>query len=289
MEKIWINGKTLPLADARINVEDRGFQFADGVYEVIRIYNRQPFTLREHLARLERSCAGIDLSNAFNSAELAAEISRFIEINGPTEGMVYLQITRGVAPRNHIVADDMKPTILFYTRPLSSPALPGEGVGIKLFTVPDDRWQRCWIKAIALLPNVLAKNVAVRAGADEAVFLNDQIVTECSASNLFAIRDGHLCTHPIGAKVLPGITRLLLQDIAAQLNIQFSETPFTEKEAMAADELFITSTTRELNWVSHWNGGEMWSGCGPITRQLHAAYVARVRAATRSRSAAAVA
>jgi D-alanine transaminase len=280
MEKIWLNGKTLPLSEARISVEDRGFQFADGVYEVIRIYNRHPFTLREHLARLERSCEGIDLPNAFNASELAAEILRFIDLNGPAEGMVYLQITRGAAPRNHIVPDQITPTILFYTRPLPSPAPPGEGAGMKLFTVADERWHRCWIKAIALLPNVLAKNFAVRAGGDEAVFILENTVTECSASNLFAIRNGRICTHPIGPKVLPGITRLILKDLAAELNLEFSEAPFTEQHAMAADELFITSTTRELNWVSHWNNQEIWKSCGPITQKLHSAYTHRVHAAT---------
>ena len=276
MESLWLNGEILPLSDAKISVEDRGFQFADGVYEVIRIYNGQPFTLDEHLRRLERSCKGIELPHAFDRDELATEIRRFVEAEGPSEGMVYLQVTRGDAPRNHVFPARVKPTVLFYTRALPAVALPGKGEGVRLRTVPDERWKRCWIKAIALLPNVLAKNTAVAAGADEAVFVEDGIVSECSTSNLFAVISGKVITHPIGPKVLPGITRLLLIELSKQIGIELIERPLLEAEAMAADELFITSTTRELNWVGSWNDRPVSKTCGPVTQKLHQAYVERV-------------
>src|SRR2546423_5289106 len=158
-ELVWLNGETLPLADARISVEDRGYQFADGVYEVIRIYNGRTFTLTEHLERLRRSCEGIQLPDAFDIDELTAEITRFVESSRLTDGMVYLQVTRGVAPRNHVFPGaGTEPTILFYTRSLPPLPAPGAGEGAKLHSVPDERWKRCWIKSIALLPNVLAKN-----------------------------------------------------------------------------------------------------------------------------------
>src|SRR5437016_7648771 len=240
-ESIWLNGEILPLAEAKIGVEDRGYQFADGVYDVIRIYNNRPFTLAEHLRRLERSCADIELPHAFDRDHLSAEITKFIEREDLPDGMVYIQVTRGAAPRNHIFPESVEPTILFYTRALTPMDAPGEGMGVKLRSVPDERWKRCWIKSIALLANVLAKNAAVAAGADEAVFVENGIVTECSASNLFAVIKSEAITHPVGPKVLPGITRLLLLDLAKQIGVPLIERPLRESEAVSADELFITS------------------------------------------------
>ena len=280
-EWIWIDGQTIPMSQARIGVEDRGYQFADGVYEVIRLYDGVPFTLSEHLDRLARSAGSIDITVPWPKARLAAEIGKFISHTGMGEGMVYLQLTRGCSPRNHIIAPNLAPTLLFYVRPLP-PVLPaGRAEGAKLMSVPDERWKRCWIKAIALLPNVLAKNQAVSAGFDEAVFIDDGMVNECSASNFFAVIDGRLVTHPVGPKVLPGITRAVLLQCAARLGIPVEERPIREAEAIAADELFITSTTREISWVSHWNDRHAGSSrCGPVTLALHQALQERVREET---------
>lgn len=288
MEMIWIDGEVIPLIDAKVSVEDRGFQFADGVYEVIRIYEGKPFTLKEHLQRLEKSCEGIRLADAFDRVRLTREITRFVDASGVVDGMVYLQVTRGVSPRNHIFPAQAQPTILFYVRALPPVPAPGEGEGVKLHSVPDERWKRCWIKAIALLPNVLAKNEAIELGADEAVFVENGIASECSASSLFAVIGGKVVTHPVGPKVLPGITRLLLAQISPEIGIDFIERPLLESEAMAADELFITSTTRELNWVKSWDEKLVARGCGPVTRKLHRAYAERVKQETRSHSLVAV-
>src|SRR5882762_1704008 len=280
-EMIWLNGEVLPLAEARIGVEDRGFQFADGVYEVVRIYNGRAFTLAEHLDRLERSCDGIRLKNSLSKAELTREISRFIERSPVREGMIYLQITRGAAPRSHIFAPS-RPTVLFYARPLPPVAPAGSAEGLKLISQNDERWQRCWIKSIALLPNVLAKNAAVSAGCDEAVFVEKGIVTECSASNFFAVAGGKVLTHPVGPKVLPGITRLVLMDLCKQLDAPFVERAISEAECLAADEVFITSTTREIGWVARWNDRVIGNGeCGAITRRIHGAYQKLVGERTR--------
>src|SRR5207302_10469458 len=139
-----------------------------------------------------------------------------------------------------------------------------------LMSAEDDRWKRCWIKSIALLPNVLAKNRAVNAGADEAVFIENGFVTECSASNLFAVIGGKLVTHPVGSKVLPGITRAVLLDCATDLKIEVDERPVREEEAVRAAELFITSTTREIGWVARWNDRYIGQArCGPVTPALH--------------------
>jgi len=140
-------------------------------------------------------------------------------------------LTRGIAPRNHIFPDVSEPTLLFYVRPVKSIPAPGCGEGIKLLSVPDDRWKRCWIKTTSLLPNVLAKNAAIAAGADEAAFVEGGFVTECSSSNLFAVIGGKLVTHPIGSKVLPGITRMVLLEIAGEMGIEVDERAIGENEA----------------------------------------------------------
>lgn len=280
-QKIWINGEIIPMAEARISVEDRGFQFADGVYEVIRFYNGRPFTVAQHLARLEKSAAGIELALPTPGETLATEIRRFITQSGVREGMVYLQLTRGAAERNHAFPSPVRPTLLFYVRPLPPPQLPGEGEGMKLLPVPDERWKRCWIKSIALLPNVLAKNQAIAAGFDEAVFIDGGVVSECSATNLFAVISGKLVTHPVGSRVLPGITRAQLLDCATELDIETDERPLREEEAIRASELFITSTTREVNWVARWNDRYIGQArCGDMTQALHHALRRRVAAET---------
>ena len=275
---VWINGEIVPMSEARIGVEDRGFQFADGVYEVIRLYHGKPFTLREHLARLERSANAIEIPMPMDVSSLSDEIAKLVTRSGVRDGMVYLQLTRGVAERQHAFPPRLRPTLLFYARPLPPPQLPWEGEGVRLLAVPDERWKRCWIKTIALLPNVLAKNQAISQGADEAVYIDDGVVTECSVSNLFAVIGGKLVTHPVGSKVLPGITRAVLLDCAASLGLTVDERGFVEEEALRASELFITSTTREVSWVARWNDRYIGQArCGPVTLALHRALSKRIR------------
>jgi D-alanine transaminase len=270
-EWIWFNGEVIPLSKAHVSVEDRGFQFADGVYEVIRIYNGKPFAMSQHLERLEKSAAGIQMTVPWDAEKLTAQISALLDRCAGREGMIYLQLTRGVAPRNHVYGQ-AKPTLLFYFRPLPPATAPGDGEGVKLLAVPDERWKRCWIKSIALLPNVLAKNQAVTAGADEAVFIAGDTVTECSASNIFAVIGKKLVTHPVGSKVLPGITRAILLDLVPGVGLEVDERALREDEARRADELFITSTTREISWVARWNDRYIGQGrCGGMTKKLHAA------------------
>jgi len=282
LDLIWINGEILHLSDARISVEDRGYQFADGVYEVIRLYGGKPFTLEPHLDRLIQSARGIEMNVPLEKPALTSEIRKIVAKSGVADGFVYLQLTRGVAPRNHVFPDNAKPTLLFYARPLPPPQLPGVGEGVKLMAVEDERWKRCWIKSIALLPNVLAKNKAVAAGADEAVFIDGGVVTECSASNIFAVIGGKVVTHPVGSKVLPGITRAVLLDCAATLGIEVDERGFVEEEAIRASELFITSTTREVSWVARWNDRYIGQArCGPVTLSLHKELRRRVTAETK--------
>jgi len=270
-ESIWLNGDIMPLAEARIGVEDRGFQFADGIYEVIRLYNGKPFTLDAHLRRLQKSARDIQLPLPIELADLQNEIAKFLTRAPLRDGMIYLQLTRGSAPRSHAFPQ-CKPTLLFYVRVLPPIPEPPAAEGVKLLTVPDERWKRCWIKSVALLPNVLAKNQALAAGADEAVFIDNDLVTECSSSNVFAVIGQHLITHPVGSKVLPGITRQVLLELAPKLGLNVDERPFSEEEARRADEIFITSATREISWAARWNDRRVGQGrCGPITLKLHSA------------------
>ncbi len=276
-EWIWLNGEILPMADARLGIEDRGFQFADGVYEVIRLYNGKPFALAAHLQRLWNSAVDIQLTPPLTTDALAIAVQRLIDRVDPGDAVLYMQLTRGVAPRSHLFPEVAEPTLLFYIRAVNRSPAPGEGEGTKLLSVPDDRWKRCWIKTISLLPNILAKNAAVAAGADEAVFIDAGFVTECSASNLFAVIGGKLVTAPIGSKVLPGITRMVLLEIAHELEIEVDERAIGEDEAAWASELFITSTLKEIAWVSRWNDIYIGKGrCGPVTAKLHRAFRERI-------------
>src|SRR6478672_3831084 len=278
---VWINGEIVPMAEARVGVEDRGYQFADGVYEVIRLYRGKPFTLREHLDRLEKSAAAIGLALPISRAAMEDGLAKLVARSGVAEGMIYLQASRGVSPRNHVFPETPTSTIVAYCRELPPVPAPGTGEGAKLLAVADDRWKRCWIKSIALLANVLAKNEAVSKGYDEAVFVDGGIVTECSTCNLFAVINGRLVTHPVGSRVLPGITREVLLTCAAELGIEVDERSLREEEAMRAQELFITSTTREISWVARWNDKYIGQGrCGPITLKLHKALQEKVKQET---------
>ncbi len=266
------------MADARIGVEDRGYQFADGVYEVVRLYDGHPYTLDAHMRRLWNSAIDIQITPPLTPNLLADEVGKFLARTDVGDAQLYMQLTRGISPRNHVFPEVVEPTLLFYLQPTIPLSTPGAGSGVQLLAVPDERWKRCWIKSIALLPNVLAKNAAIAAGFDEAAFVDGGFVNECSASNLFAVVGGKLVTHPVGTKVLPGITRSIVLELAAELGIEVDERAIREDAAPRADELFITSTTREIAWVSRWNDIYIGTGrCGRVTEALHRAYQERVR------------
>ncbi len=278
---VWFNGEVIPMSEAHVGVEDRGFQFADGVYEVVRFYNGRPFTLREHMQRLQRSADGLKLRLPMSVADIGDEIVKFIPRTGIREGSVYLQATRGISPRNHKFPENSSSTLLFYAKHLPPVNEPGQGEGVKLLAVEDDRWRRCWIKCIGLIGHVLAKNEALSKGFDEAAFVEGEIVSECATSNIFAVLGGKLITHPVGSRVLPGITRLVVLECAASLKVPVEERPLREEEVRRADELFISSTTREIAWVARWNERYIGQGkCGPITTKLHRAVRERVRRET---------
>ena len=258
---VYLNGEFLPYDEARIPVEDRGMQFADGVYEVVRYYEGRPFQMARHLARLSRSAGGIELplpplgpiENAMNA---------LVERQGLREAAVYLQITRGPAARLHGLIPNPTPTVIAIARPASStrprPAL-------RVVTVSDDRWARCYLKTTALLPNALARERAKRLGADDAIFLRDGFVMEATSSNIFVVLKGRLLTAPLTNYILAGITRGVVLELAAQLGIEASEEPIPAHLLYEAEEVFLTGTNSELGPIVSVDGRDVGHGQpGPI-------------------------
>lgn len=272
MTTLYLNGAFLPLAEGRVSVEDRGFQFGDGVYEVIRVYNGCPFRLEAHLERLGRSLEGVRIPLPEPLPRLA-EICR--QVLGPLkEATIYLQITRGVAPRAHAFPTGARPTVLAYAREVQRPP---DSKTYTLRSVPDDRWGRCHLKTICLLPNILARQQAVEAGCDEGLFVRDDgTVTEGTASNAFFVFKGTLQTHPADSRILNGITREIAIFLARRLEIPVEERPVKLPEARQADEVFMTGTTAEIMPVTALDG-KPWAP-GPVTARLRAAFRELVRA-----------
>ncbi len=274
MTLLYLNGTYLPIEEGRVSVEDRGFQLADGVYEVIRFYRGRPFRMDRHLARLARSLDGlrIPLPEALPKIE---EVCRRVS-EGMPEATIYLQVTRGAAPRVHAFPADVRPTFLAYAR--ETPATP-EGKTFTLCTVPDDRWGRCHLKTIGLLANVLGKQRAVEAGCDEGLFhREDGTVTEGCTSNAFLVKGGRVLTHPSNHRILGGVTRDAVIEVIRKEGVPLEERPFALAEAFEADEFFMTGTGAEVMPAVSIDGKAVGSGRpGPVTLRLRAAFRELVR------------
>ncbi len=278
-ELLYLNGDLMPISEGRVSCEDRGFNFGDGVYEVVRVYGGQPFTMREHLERQVRSAEGLGITIPHTVEEFEGIVRRLIAESGIAEALVYTQVTRGAAPRNHLFADDMPPTVMAFIRPAPPrpPAWATEGAAA--LPQPDNRWDMCHLKTIALLPNILAKNTAHRAGCAEALFhLPDGTVTEGSASNAYIVRGGEVWTAPLGPKILPGITRTQILTVAEEIGVRVHEATFALSEAEAADEIIMSASNLELLPVTRLGERPIGDGApGPVYRRLHEAYRARVK------------
>lgn len=272
----FVNGRFLPLAKARVSVEDRGFQFGDGVYEVIRTYRGQPFQLDAHLARLERSAKAIELPLPWNLQQWALYVREGIARSGYPESKVYLQLTRGVAPRDHAFPSSVKPTAVMTVREMKpvDPALQASGVAV--MTMDDWRWGRCDIKSVNLLPNVMARQKAKQAGAFEAVFIRNGQVTEGAVSNVMIVKAGRVLTVPEGEFILSGVTRTLVLELARKEGLPVEERFITLDELRHADEIFLTGTTVEVLPVIRVDGQAIGPGGsgkpGPVTQKLQAAF-----------------
>jgi len=275
---VYLNGAYLPPEQAQVSVFDRGFVFADGVYEVIPAYGGRPFRLPQHLARLDNSLAGIRLTNPLAARDWQAVFTRLVEAGGGGDQSVYLQVTRGPAERDHAFPKRITPTVFAYSQPLKYPEAAQLAAGVSAITVPDIRWQRCDIKAIALLPNVLMRQQATEQGAAEAILLRDGHMTEGSASNIFLVLQGVLVTPPKGPFILPGVTRDLTLELARAHGLACEERAVTEAELRSADELMLSSSTKELLPITRLDGKPVGTGKpGPLHARLHALYQDYIR------------
>ena len=276
---VYLNGRFLPLEEAHIPVLDRGFIFGDGVYEVIPVYSRRAFRLAEHLKRLQHSLDGMRLPNPHNEAEWSALINELIARNNGEDQYLYLHITRGVAKRDHAFPQPpVPPTVFMLSSPLAQPAASLLASGVSAVTAEDNRWLRCDIKAISLLPNVLLRQMAVDAGCAETILIrkgNDgaDFLTEGAASNIFVVKHGTLLAPPKDNLMLPGITYDVVLEIAAAQGIPHQVRRITQAEVIAADELLLTSSTKEVLPVTTLNGQAVGDGKpGPMFSRLHGLY-----------------
>jgi D-alanine transaminase len=276
MSTVYLDGEYLPLSEARVSVNDRGFLFSDGVYEVTPAYGGRPFRLNRHLARLRRGLA--ELRIGFDPERLGEVHTRLLSENGLDDrefAYVYVQVTRGVAPRAHPFPEpDVPPTVYAFAREHARPARAVWEDGFAAVTVPDRRWARVDIKTIGLLPNVLAQQAAYEAGATDALLVKDGIAIEGAHSNFFAVLDGTLVTHPNSNLILPGITREYVLELARHLEVPVEERPIQLEELVDADEAFFTGTTTEVRPTVRIDGRAVGTGRpGPIAKLLFEAFL----------------
>lgn len=272
----YLNGKIINSNDPVLPIDERGHQFGDGVYEYIRVYKGRPFMMKEHLDRFFRSAEAIKLNLGQSREEIETITQDLMERSGLEDCDIYMQATRGIAPRNHLFPN-VPASISMTVKPFRTmdEALREKGAGIKL--LPDERWQNCWIKTLNLLPNLLAKQEAFEAGAFEAVLVRDDVVTEGSSSNLFLVQGGKLVTPPATKHILHGITRIAVIDIAAELGIPVEEKAFAPEAVLQADEVFLTSTGIEIVPVTSVDGQKISDGKpGRITKKIYEAFMKRV-------------
>jgi len=272
---IYLNGEYMPIAEAKISVLDRGFIFGDGVYEVIPVYSRKAFRLAEHLRRLQYSLDGIRLQNPHSESEWTNIINELIARNPGEDQYLYLHITRGVAKRDHAFPNPpVRPTVFMMSNPLSTPPAALLQSGVSAVTAQDNRWLRCDIKAISLLPNVLLRQMAVDAGCTETILIRDNaFMTEGAASNIFVVKNGKLLAPPKDNLMLPGITYDVVLEIAAANNIPHEVRKIAVAEVFAADELLLTSSTKEVLAITQLDGKPVGTGKpGAMFARLHKLY-----------------
>ena len=273
-ELLYLNGEYMPLEQGRVPVEDRGFVFGDGIYEVIRCYGGRTFRMREHLLRLHASADGIALALPLTDAEIGTVCDTLLGRTGLRDCTVYLQITRGVAPRAHVFPAGVRPTFMAFARPVAPPSPAQREDGIPVISVTDDRWGRCHIKSLNLLANVLAKEKAHAAGGYEGLFVRDGMVTEGTVSNAFRVRGRAVTTHPANHRILHGVTRAAVIEVAKAEGFPVREEPRTLGDFLDADEVFLSGTTVEVLGVGTIDGKPVGAGrAGPVTKALHEAFL----------------
>ena len=272
----WLSGAFLPLAEARISPLDRGFLFADAVYEVLPVYAGRPFLFVEHLARLERSLGEIRMAMPLSRGDWAALLTELVARNGGGDMYIYVHVSRGAEDgRNHALNPALAPTVFLMASPLAplDPAVRASGV--TAVTLPDQRWGRCDIKSTALLANVLAKSVAADHGATEAILLAGGWLREGSSSSVLVVRDGTLSAPPYGPEILPGTTRDLAIRLCGRAGIPVRIAPVSEQELRQADEILLGFATRGILAVTRLDGAPVGSGRpGPVAAHLQELFAA---------------
>ena len=272
---VHLNGHFLPIEDAKISVLDRGFIFGDGVYEFVPVYRRQPFRLPQHLARLQHSLDGIRLANPHTEAEWTSIIGNLVAKQPFDDQGVYFQVTRGVAKRDHTFPPGVPATVFMMSNPLAMPSAEQIEKGVAVVSAEDNRWRRCDLKTISLVGNVLMRQLAADAGAVETVMFRDGHLTEASASNVLVVIDGTIVAPPKDNLILPGITYGAANEFARDAGLPFEIRPVTRAKAFVADEMWLTSSTKEVLAVTSMDGRPFASGApGPVFRKMHALFQA---------------
>lgn len=270
---VFLNGRFMPVEEARVPVLDRGFIFGDGVYELVPVYSRVPFRLDEHLARLERSLAAVRIRNPYSRAEWRDLIGQLVARQSFDDQGVYFQVTRGVAKRDHAFPNDVAPTVFIMSNPLVGPPQELIERGAAAVSAADDRWLHCDIKSISLIGNVLLRQASAEAGAAETILFRDGKLTEASASNVFVVKDGVIQSPPKSNLILPGITYDVIVELAASAGLALEFRQLTQAEVRAADELWVTSSSKEVLAIVLLDGKPVGEGRpGPLFRQIHRLY-----------------
>jgi len=279
-QTVYLNGAFLPIEEAHVPVLDRGFIFGDGIYEVVPVYGGRPFRLPHHLRRLARSLAAIGIDNPLDDAGWGELVAGLVSRHPWPDQFIYMQVTRGVARRDHAFPKAATPTVFAMASPFVAPAPELREQGLSVITRADDRWLHCDIKSISLLGNVLAKQEAVEAGAAESVMFRDGMLTEGASSNIWLVRDGRVLGAPTDHLVLEGIRVGLVGELCQMQGIACELRRITREEVFAADELMLTSATREILPITRIDGQPVGDGRpGPIYKRLFEAYQAAKLAA----------
>jgi D-alanine transaminase len=270
---VYLNGAFLPPEDAKIPVLDRGFIYGDGVYELVPVYRRQPFRMPQHLARLQHSLDGIRLANPHTDGEWAALVGELVARQPFDDQGVYLPVTRGVAPRDHAFPAGVPATVFMMSNPLATPSAAQVASGVAVVTAEDNRWRRCDLKTTSLVGNVLMRQLAADAGALETVMFRDGFLTEASASNVLVVIAGRIVAPPKDNLILPGITYDAALDFAREAGLPLEVRPVPKAEALAADEMWLSSSTKEVLAVTTVDGRPFGGGApGPVFRRVHALF-----------------